>query len=111
MNTPIRVAVTGAAGQIGYALLFRIASGSMFGPDQPVILHLIEIEPGMAALQGMVRELEDGGLILSAKVGHPNQVLPIVRYWIPNIHIISPEGLQAEMNLELLAYTGGNTTT
>ena len=44
-QTPIRVAVTGAAGQIGYALLFRIASGAMFGPDQPVILHLIEIEP------------------------------------------------------------------
>ena len=48
---PIRVAVTGAAGQIGYALLFRIASGQMFGPDQPVALNLIEIEPGMAALK------------------------------------------------------------
>ena len=59
--TPIRVAVTGAAGQIGYSLLFRIASGAMFGPDQPVILHLIEIpdEKAMAALSGVCMELED----------------------------------------------------
>ncbi len=57
--TPIRVAVTGAAGQIGYSLLFRIASGSMFGPEQPVILHLIEIEPALPALNGVVMELED----------------------------------------------------
>lgn len=59
MNAPIRVAVTGAAGQIGYALLFRIASGAMFGPNQPVILHLIEIEPALPALQGVVMELDD----------------------------------------------------
>lgn len=58
-KTPIRVAVTGAAGQIGYSLLFRIASGSMFGPDQPVILHLIEIEPALPALNGVVMELDD----------------------------------------------------
>ncbi|MEP6685942.1 MAG: malate dehydrogenase, partial [Verrucomicrobiota bacterium] len=45
MNSPIKIAVTGAAGQIGYALLFRIASGEMFGPEQPVVLHLIEIPP------------------------------------------------------------------
>ena len=57
--TPIRVAVTGAAGQIGYSLLFRIASGAMFGPDQPVILSLIEIEPALPALQGVVMELDD----------------------------------------------------
>lgn len=58
---PIRVAVTGAAGQIGYSLLFRIASGAMFGPDQPVILHLIEIpdEKALNALQGVCMELED----------------------------------------------------
>jgi malate dehydrogenase len=58
---PIRVAVTGAAGQIGYALLPRIASGQMFGPDQPVILHMIEIpaEKPMAALKGVAMELED----------------------------------------------------
>src|SRR5215469_14138759 len=58
-TTPIRVAVTGAAGQIGYALLFRIASGAMFGASQPVVLHLIEIEPALPALNGVVMELED----------------------------------------------------
>ncbi len=58
-TSPIRVAVTGAAGQIGYSLLFRIASGSMFGPNQPVILHLIEIEPALPALGGVVMELDD----------------------------------------------------
>lgn len=59
MNSPIRIAVTGAAGQIGYSLLFRLASGAVFGPSQPVILHLIEIEPGMAALEGVAMELSD----------------------------------------------------
>jgi malate dehydrogenase len=60
-NTPIRVAVTGAAGQIGYSLLFRIASGALFGSNQPVILHLIEIpdEKAMKALNGVIMELED----------------------------------------------------
>jgi malate dehydrogenase len=58
-TSPIRVAVTGAAGQIGYALLFRIASGAMFGPNQRVILHLIEIEPALPALKGVVMELDD----------------------------------------------------
>ena len=57
--TPIRVAVTGAAGQIGYSLLFRIASGALFGPSQPVILQLVEIEPALPALNGVVMELED----------------------------------------------------
>ncbi len=59
MKTPITVSVTGAAGQIGYALLFRIASGFVFGPDQPVNLRLIEIEPGLPALKGVMMELED----------------------------------------------------
>jgi len=59
MKSPITVSITGAAGQIGYALLFRIASGFVFGPDQPVNLRLIEIEPGMAALQGVIMELDD----------------------------------------------------
>ena len=57
--SPIRVAVTGAAGQIGYSLLFRIASGAMFGAHQPVILHLIEIEFALPVLSGVVMELED----------------------------------------------------
>ena len=59
MKTPIKVAVTGAAGQIGYALLFRIASGQMFGTDQPLALHLIEIPDALGALDGVVMELHD----------------------------------------------------
>ena len=59
MKSPLKVAVTGAAGQIGYSLLFRIASGSMLGPDQPVELYLIEIPPVLPALEGVVMELED----------------------------------------------------
>ena len=56
---PVQVTVTGAAGQIGYALLFRIASGQLLGPDQPVVLRLLEIEPAMRALEGVAMELED----------------------------------------------------
>jgi len=59
MKSPIKIAVTGAAGQIGYALVFRIASGEMFGQDQPISLHLIEIPPALAALDGVVMELLD----------------------------------------------------
>ena len=64
MKPPVRVAVTGAAGQISYALLFRIASGDMLGHDQPVILQLLEIPPAMEALQGTVMEIEDGAFPL-----------------------------------------------
>lgn len=59
MKAPVRVVVTGAAGQISYSLLFRIAAGEMLGPDQPVILHLLEITPALGALQGVVMELDD----------------------------------------------------
>lgn len=59
MTDPVRVTVTGAAGQIGYALVFRIASGAMLGPDQPVILQLLEIPPAMDALRGVTMELDD----------------------------------------------------
>lgn len=59
MSSPIRVAVTGAAGNIGYAILFRIANGDLFGPDQPVILHMLEIPPAMKALEGVAMELDD----------------------------------------------------
>ena len=59
MKAPITVSITGAAGQIGYALLFRIASGFVFGPDQPINLRLIEIEPGLPALAGVIMELDD----------------------------------------------------
>jgi malate dehydrogenase len=58
-STPIQVAVTGAAGQIGYALVFRIASGQMFGPDQPIVLRMLEIEPAMKSLEGVAMELDD----------------------------------------------------
>jgi malate dehydrogenase len=59
MNAPVRVAITGAAGNIGYALAFRVAAGDMLGPDQPVILQLIEIPPALDALRGVVMELND----------------------------------------------------
>ncbi|HEY6924733.1 MAG TPA: malate dehydrogenase [Steroidobacteraceae bacterium] len=59
MKPALNVAITGAAGQIGYALAFRLASGQMLGPDQPVNLHLLEITPALAALQGVVMELND----------------------------------------------------
>ena len=63
-TAPVKVAVTGAAGQIGYSLLFRIASGSLFGPDTPVELRLLEITPAMQALEGVVMELEDSAFPL-----------------------------------------------
>ncbi len=66
MNQPVRVTVTGAAGQIGYQLLFRIASGQIFGPDQPVILQMLEITPALPALDGVSMELEDGAFPLLA---------------------------------------------
>lgn len=59
MKAPVRIAVTGAAGQIGYAILFRLASGAMLGADQPVILHLLEVTPALGALNGVVMELND----------------------------------------------------
>jgi len=68
MKSPVRIAVTGAAGQIGYALLFRIAAGDMLGPDQPVILHLLEITPALPALHGVVMELDDCAFPLLADV-------------------------------------------
>lgn len=67
-KAPLRVTVTGAAGQIGYALLFRIASGDMLGPDQPVILQLLEATPSLPALGGVVMELEDGAFPLLAGI-------------------------------------------
>ena len=59
MKAPVHVAVTGAAGQISYSLLFRIASGDFLGPDQPICLHLLEITPALGALEGAVMELND----------------------------------------------------
>jgi malate dehydrogenase len=68
MTTPVHVTITGAAGQIGYQLLFRIASGQLLGPDTPVVLRLLEIEPAMKALEGVVMELDDCAYPLLADV-------------------------------------------
>jgi malate dehydrogenase len=68
MTTPVRVAVTGAAGQIGYSLLFRIASGSMLGPDTPVALQLLEITPALGALEGVKMELDDSAFPLLTEI-------------------------------------------
>jgi malate dehydrogenase len=69
--TPLKVAVTGAAGQIGYSLLFRLASGSLLGPDRPIELRLLEIEPALKALEGVVMELDDCafGLLAGVEIG------------------------------------------
>ena len=77
MPNPVKVAVTGAAGQIGYSLLFRIASGSMLGPDTPLEFRLLEITPALSALEGVVMELDDCAFPLLAKVeigDDPNQI-------------------------------------
>ncbi|HUH00649.1 MAG TPA: malate dehydrogenase [Kofleriaceae bacterium] len=68
MKNPVRVAVTGAAGQIGYSLLFRIAAGDMLGKDQPVILQLVDIPPAMKAVEGLIMELEDCAFPLLAGI-------------------------------------------
>ena len=68
MNPPVRVAITGAAGQIGYQLCFRIAAGDMLGPDQPVILQLLEIPPAMGTLEGVVMELKDSAFPLLSDI-------------------------------------------
>ena len=75
--TPLKVAVTGAAGQIGYSLLFRLASGSLLGPDRPIELRLLEIEPALKALEGVVMELDDGAfpLLSGVQIGSdPNKI-------------------------------------
>jgi malate dehydrogenase len=82
-KAPVRVAVTGAAGQIGYSLLFRIASGALLGPDQPVSLQLLEITPALGALQGVVMELEDCAFALLHDVvqtDDPNAAFDGVNY-------------------------------
>lgn len=83
MKPPVKVAVTGAAGQISYGLLFRIASGSMLGPDQPVILQLLEIPPAMDALKGVVMELDDCAFPLLQGIvatSNPNVAFAEIQY-------------------------------
>ena len=82
-TTPVKVAVTGAAGQIGYSLLFRIASGSLFGPDTPVELRLLEITPALKALEGVVMELDDCAFptLAGVEIGdHPEKVFDGVNH-------------------------------
>ncbi len=76
-TAPLKVAVTGAAGQIGYSLLFRLASGSLLGPDRPIELRLLEIEPALKTLEGVVMELDDGAfpLLSGVQIGaDPNKI-------------------------------------
>lgn len=83
MKTPVRVAVTGAAGQIAYSLIFRVAHGDMLGPDQPVILQLLEIPPAMDALNGVVMELNDCAFPLVAGIiasDDPNVAFKDIEY-------------------------------
>ncbi len=68
MKSPMRVAVTGAAGQLAYGLIFRIASGQLFGEDQPLHLNLLEIPTAMSALRGVVMELDDCAFPLLASI-------------------------------------------
>ena len=107
MKAPVRVAVTGAAGQIGYALLFRIASGAMLGPDQPVILQLLEITPALKALQGVVMELDDCAFPLLAGVvtsDDPNVAFADADYAILVGGIPRKPGMERS---DLLAANGG----
>ncbi len=83
MKTPVHIAVTGAAGQIGYALLFRIAAGDMLGKDQPVILQLLEIPPAMNALKGVLMELNDAAFPLLQGItvtDNPNEAFKDANY-------------------------------
>jgi malate dehydrogenase len=107
MKTPVRVAVTGAAGQIGYSLLFRIASGAMLGADQPMILHLLEITPALKALNGVVMELEDCAFPLLAGVvqtDDPNVAFKDVNYALLVGSMPRKQGMERG---DLLAANGG----
>ncbi|MBI2800573.1 MAG: malate dehydrogenase [Gammaproteobacteria bacterium] len=107
MKTPVRVTVTGAAGQISYSLLFRIASGQMLGPDQPVILQLLEVTPALKALQGVVMELDDCAFSLVNKIEITDD--PIVAFKGANYALLvgaKPRGPGMERS-DLLAANGG----
>ena len=111
MKAPVRVAVTGAAGQIGYSLLFRIASGAMLGPDQPVILHLLEIPQALGALGGVVMELEDCAFPLLAGVvatDDPFQAFAATNYALLVGSVPRKDGMERS---DLLKINGGIFTT
>lgn len=107
MKTPVRVTITGAAGQISYSLLFRIASGQMLGPDQPVILQLLEVTPALKALQGVVMELDDCAFPLVNKIEITDD--PNVAFKDANYALLvgaKPRGPGMERS-DLLAANGG----
>jgi len=107
MKTPVRVTVTGAAGQISYSLLFRIASGQMLGPDQPVCLQLLEVTPAMKALQGVVMELDDCAFPLVRSIDITDD--PNVAFKNTNFALLvgaKPRGPGMERS-DLLAANGG----
>ena len=107
MKTPLRVTVTGAAGQISYALLFRIAAGQMLGADQPIILQLLEVTPALKALQGVVMELDDCAFPLVSKIEITDD--PNVAFKNTNIALLvgaKPRGPGME-RADLLAANGG----
>ena len=107
MNDPVRVAVTGGAGQIGYSLLFRIASGAMLGPDQPVILQMLEITPALGALEGVGMELDDCAFPLLAgmvKTDDANQAFEGADYALLVGSMPRKAGMERS---DLLAANGG----
>lgn len=107
MKTPVRVTITGAAGQISYSLLFRIASGQMLGIDQPVILQLLEVTPAMKALQGVIMELDDCAFPLVHAIEHSDD--PNVAFRDADYALLvgaRPRGPGMERS-DLLAANGG----
>jgi malate dehydrogenase len=111
MKSPVRVAVTGPAGQIGYSLLFRIASGAMLGPDQPVILHLLEIPQALDALRGVVMELDDCAFPLLAgtvATDDAHKAFEGVNYALLVGSVPRKEGMERS---DLLKINGGIFTT
>ena len=107
MKKPVRIAVTGAAGQISYSLLFRIAAGQMLGADQPVILQLLEVTPALKALQGVVMELDDCAFPLVSKIEISDD--PNVAFKDANYALLvgaKPRGPGME-RADLLAANGG----
>ena len=112
-TTPVKVAVTGAAGQIGYSLLFRIASGALLGPDTPVELRLLEITPALKALEGVVMELDDCAFpnLVKIEIGDdPEKVFEgasgtsvdeLARTCRPSLALLLKQATEAQQSLKL----------
>ena len=80
-TTPVKVAVTGAAGQIGYSLLFRLASGALLGPDTPIELRLLEITPALKTLEGVVMELSATGTVCLYTLAATDMIVDVTGYF------------------------------